>query len=96
MALVLALSLGVLAASWLVGRGASTASGSPVVPWSDYAPAMQGQIDEMSRAGDCPELQGDFDLLYEENQATITRTGHTNVALMLYIHVAMGSAGCYS
>ena len=50
----------------------------------------------MSRAGDCPDLQGDFDLLDEENQATTSRTGHTNVALMLYIHVAMGSAGCYT
>jgi hypothetical protein len=94
-ALVVVLVLGLLAAFWLVGRFTPTASGSTVVPWSDYAPSLQRQVDAMGAAGDCLNLHALFDQLYEDNAATIGRTGHTNVALMLYIYGAMGSAGCY-
>jgi len=94
-ALVVVLALGVVVAFWLVGRFTSTASGSAVVPWSDYAPSLQRQVDGLAAAGDCLNLHGLFDQLYEDNAATIARTGHTNVALMLYVYGALGGAGCY-
>jgi hypothetical protein len=74
------------------GPGAGTTSG---VPWADYAPEVRTRIDGLLAAKDCRGLQAEFNQADANNQATMSRTGHNNAALMDYIDIGMRSAGCY-
>lgn len=87
----------VLVALLVVGckGGGATAAPAAAVPWSDYAPSLQGSIDALTAAKNCPELQAQFDNADANNKATLSRTGHNNADLMGYIDAAMKKAGCY-
>jgi hypothetical protein len=52
-------------------------------------------LDEMMEANDCSGLQAQFDISYSNNDATMSRTGHSNADLMRYTDEAMQIAGCY-
>ena len=65
------------------------------VPWADYAPALQSHIDALAASANCPALQEQFDNTDANNDATMSRTGHNNAALMGYIDQTMRAAGCY-
>lgn len=65
------------------------------VQWADYAPDLQDRIDALEAAGDCGELQNEFDTADANNAATHERTGHNNTQLMKYIDEALRAAGCY-
>jgi len=75
--------------------GCSQPSGGPSVPWADYAPTLQKDLDALGVAKDCPALQQQFDNADANNDATMTRTGHNNADLMAYIDALMRKAGCY-
>jgi uncharacterized membrane protein len=80
------------------GGSGSTAPGGGAtsnVPWSDYAPEVHARIDGLLAAKNCRALQAEFDQADANNQATMSRTGHNNAALMGYLDVGMRSAGCY-
>ena len=65
------------------------------VPWSDYSPTLKGDLDSLASASNCQELQSQFDVADQNNQATMARTGHNNADLMGYIDSLMQNAGCY-
>ena len=77
----------------LAGCNSSSATSS-AVPWSDYAASVKTGIDAAAAAKDCVSLQTSFDNADANNQATMTRTGHNNAALMSYILDARTAAGC--
>ena len=56
---------------------------------------MKVRIDEYISAVDCAALQSEFDLADANSDATLNRTGHSNVALMTYIDDGMRSIGCF-
>jgi succinate dehydrogenase/fumarate reductase flavoprotein subunit len=90
-----------IAAFVLGGRSANPAPTAPGagtttgVPWSDYAPEVHTRIDGLLAAKDCRGLQAEFNQADANNQATMSRTGHNNAALVGYIDTGMRSAGCY-
>lgn len=65
------------------------------VQWADYAPSIRSTIDAEAASRDCAALQASFNSADANNVATMTRTGHNNAALMVYIDGGMRSAGCY-
>ena len=65
------------------------------VPWSDYSPTLKSDLDSLASAMNCQELQSQFDIADQNNQATIERTGHNNADLMGYIDSLMQNASCY-
>jgi hypothetical protein len=68
---------------------------APSVPWSDYATDVRPRIDAATTAKDCAALQKEFDVADANNEATRTRTGHSNADLMAYIDAALRAGGCY-
>ena len=74
---------------------ACSASDDGGVQWGDYTPGLQGRINALGAAGDCPSLQDEFDAADANNAATQSRTGHNNAELMTYIDGVMRDAGCY-
>jgi PBP1b-binding outer membrane lipoprotein LpoB len=65
------------------------------VKWEDYDATVQTGIDQMTTAGDCVGLQGQFDAAEANNLVTLDRTGHGNSALMAYIDESLHLASCY-
>jgi hypothetical protein len=65
------------------------------VPWSDYSPTLKSDLDSLASAMNCQELQSQFDIADQNNQATMDRTGHNNADLMGYIDSLMQNASCY-
>jgi hypothetical protein len=65
------------------------------VPWDSYSPQVKINLDEMMEAKDCAGLQAQFDISYDNNDATMNRVGHNNADLMRYTDEAMRIAGCY-
>jgi hypothetical protein len=65
------------------------------VPWGDYAPSLQAQIDAMATAKDCDGLQIEFNQADANNVATANRVGHNNVELMKYIDDKQRAANCF-
>jgi hypothetical protein len=64
------------------------------VPWQDYAPSVQRDVDALGAARDCSGLQRAFDTADANNKAMMDRTGHNNAELMGYILAKMNAAGC--
>jgi|GEM_PF-2322150 hypothetical protein len=100
--LALALSLsacggssGESAASQATSEAISAPVVTETVPWSDYSPTLKNDLDALASAMNCQELQSQFDIADQNNQATMDRTGHNNADLMGYIDSLMQSAGCY-
>ena len=65
------------------------------VPWADYTSTLKSDLDQLATDKDCVELQSQFDIADQNNQATMDRTGHNNADLMGYIDSLMQGAGCY-
>ena len=91
----------VVAVLFLSGLGAIGGGQQPAaptqatsgVPWADHAPALQLHIDALAAGANCPALQEQFDNADANNDATMSRTGHNNAALMGYIDQSIGVDG---
>lgn len=81
----------------LVGVGCSEDPGvdSDSVDWQNYAPEVQIRIDALAEAGNCGELQSEFDTADANDTAQRNRTGDGNADLMAYIDAKLEAAGCY-
>lgn len=75
----------------LASCGSDKASGPQ---WEDYAPSLKADIDALASAGDCSQLQSEFNVADANNDATKARTGHNNAQLMGYIDAKLRSLGC--
>ena len=68
---------------------------SESVPWEDYSPNLETQIDNMVAEQDCEGLRKEFEAADSENEAMKSRTGHDNTDLLAYLDASMLDAGCY-
>ena len=59
------------------------------VEWEDYDPSVKTNIDSLEAAKDCAGLQSQFDIADANSDATMSRTGHSNANLMIYIEVLL-------
>jgi hypothetical protein len=90
-------------AGMMGGSGTSTTSADSVpvvedntgVDWEVYAPAVKTRIEELIQAGDCSNLQAEFDIADQNNAAQQARVGETNADLMNYIDSEMRKLSCY-
>ena len=73
----------------------STVTDNSGVNWSDYAPIVKTRIEEFIQAGDCTNLQAEFDVADQNNAAQQNRVGVGNADLMNYINTSMQKLGCF-
>ena len=73
----------------------STVTDNSGVNWSDYAPTVKTRIEEFIQAGDCTNLQAEFDIADQNNTAQQNRVGVGNADLMNYINTSMQKLGCF-
>ena len=73
----------------------STVTDDSGVNWSDYAPTVKIRIEEFIQAGDCTNLQAEFDVADQNNAAQQNRVGVGNADLMNYINTSMQKLGCF-
>ena len=76
--------------------GGSCVAAESSVDWENYAPEVRERIDSMAAAGDCADLQEEFDTAEANSEAQRARTGDGNADLMGYIDDRMREAGCYA
>jgi hypothetical protein len=65
------------------------------VKWENYAPAVKQRIADLIDAGDCQNLQTEFDVADQNNVAQRNRTGENNASLMSLLDDQMQKIGCY-
>jgi hypothetical protein len=65
------------------------------VKWENYAPAVKQRIADLIDAGDCQNLQTEFDVADQNNVAQRNRTGENNASLMALLDDQMKKIGCY-
>lgn len=65
------------------------------VNWDNYAPAVKQRIADLIDAGDCQNLQAEFDIADQNNTAQRNRTGESNADLMSLLDDQMEKIGCY-
>ncbi len=65
------------------------------VKWENYAPAVKQRIADLIDAGDCQNLQAEFDVADQNNVAQRNRTGENNANLMALLDDQMKEIGCY-
>jgi hypothetical protein len=65
------------------------------VKWENYAPAVKQRIADLIDAGDCQNLQAEFDVADQNNVAQRNRTGENNANLMGLLDDKMKEIGCY-
>ena len=65
------------------------------VKWENYAPAVKQRIADLIDAGDCQNLQTEFDVADQNNVAQRNRTGESNASLMSLLDDQMQKIGCY-
>lgn len=65
------------------------------VPWRDYEPGLQSQIDAMSAAKDCDGMQSVFNKIGATNLAVRNAHGHGNEEVLGYIDAKERAAGCF-
>ena len=73
--------------------GCSSGSGTSV-DWSHYSPQVKTRIDRAADAGDCAELQREFDVAEAGSASQLRRTGDGNSDLMQYILDRQNDQGC--
>jgi hypothetical protein len=73
----------------------SVVSDNSGVKWSDYSPTVKTRIEEFIQAGDCTNLQTEFDIADQNNAAQQNRVGVGNADLMNYINTSMQKLGCF-
>jgi hypothetical protein len=73
----------------------TTNSDNSGVNWSNYAPAVKTQIEELVNTNDCAGLQAEFDIADQNDTAQRNRVGVGNADLMAYIDGEMRRLGCY-
>lgn len=80
------------------GPSNSPTAASPVtrteVPWADYDPGIQEQIDLMTTANDCNGIQSFFGMTTATEEAIKARTGHGNEKLVSYLNESLTIAQC--
>jgi len=64
------------------------------VKWSDYSPTVKTRIEGFIQAGDCTNLQAEFDIADQNDVAQRNRVGVGNTDLMNYINTSMQKLGC--
>ncbi len=64
------------------------------VPWADYAADVRTRIEAATAARDCSALREEFNIADANGEATMSRTGHNNAALMEFIDAQLQAAGC--
>lgn len=64
------------------------------VPWIDYDPGTQGEIDRMTNAGDCLGINSYFGMATATEESVKARTGHGNEALTKYLNESIKLAQC--
>ncbi len=65
------------------------------VNWENYAPAVKQRIADLIDAGDCENLQAEFNVADQNNVAQRNRTGENNADLMALLDDQMKKIGCY-
>ena len=65
------------------------------VNWDNYAPAVKQRIADLVEAGDCANLQIEFNNADSNNDTQRSRTGESNSELMILIDEQMKSLNCY-
>jgi hypothetical protein len=65
------------------------------VKWENYAPAVKQRIADLIDAGDCQNLQSEFDIADSNDTAQRNRTGESNANLMSLLDEQMKKLGCY-
>jgi len=65
------------------------------VKWENYAPAVKQRIADLIDAGDCENLQVEFNIADQNNVAQRNRTGESNADLMSLLDDQMKKIGCY-
>ena len=65
------------------------------VDWENYSPTVQTEIDQLSAAKDCTNLQGLFEAADANSAAQTDLVGDGNTDLMAYIDRKLAEAGCY-
>lgn len=73
----------------------SVVSDNSGVKWSDYSPTVKTRIEEFIQAGDCTNLQTEFDIADQNDAAQRNRVGVGNADLMNYINTSMQKLGCF-
>jgi len=65
------------------------------VKWENYSPTVKQRLADLIDAGDCSNLQIEFDNADRNSEATGSRTGESNANLMTLIDDQMKKLGCY-
>jgi len=73
----------------------SVVSDNSGVKWSNYSPTVKTRIEEFIQAGDCANLQAEFDIADQNDAAQRNRVGVGNADLMNYINTSMQKLGCF-
>ena len=76
-------------------NGGGTTTESAAVPWRDYAPSLQANIDALAAAKDCNGLQAHFNQIGATNLAERNRSGHGNFQVLKYIDDKERAANCF-
>jgi hypothetical protein len=64
------------------------------VPWADYDPGTQSEIDRMTNGGDCLGINSYFGMATATEESVKARTGHGNEALTKYLNESLVLAQC--
>ncbi len=64
------------------------------VPWADYDPGTQAEIDRMTNAGDCLGINSYFGMATATEESVKARTDHGNEALTKYLNESLALAQC--
>ena len=63
--------------------------------WENYSPEVKKRIHNLIKNKDCQELQNEFNIADQNNEAQIRRTGRNNAELLDFIDTNMYKLGCY-
>lgn len=76
--------------------GDPVAAAEERVPWENYSPTVKERLYNLYDAGNCLDLQSQFDISYDNDTAQRNRVGVGNSELMDLTDSMMRAVGCYN